>query len=133
MNDESNGNRIADAPGTAIVVVAAVVLLAPLVVLIVTRLRAEPDPAGFEREIERARAALSAKRPRDSLVPLARAARLRPDAFAVHNNYCVAYGLMKRRNEAVSACRRALQIEPANVLARNNLAWVESIEKDSEP
>lgn len=123
---------MADAPPTLLVAVVALLLLAPFVYLVVAGGRSEPPRGEYEREIERAEIALRANRPRESLVPLARAERLRPDAFAVHNNYCVAYGLLKRKREAVESCRRALRIEPST-LARNNLAWVQSLEEEKGP
>jgi Flp pilus assembly protein TadD len=130
---DANDRHLADGPSMLVVATAAVVLLAPLIVLLVFRLRATPDATEFEREIERARVALNAGKARDSLVPLARAARLRPGDFAVHNDYCVAYGLLKQKRAAVAACRRALEIAPDNQLARNNLAWVQSLEEVRGP
>jgi Tfp pilus assembly protein PilF len=128
----SEGKGTADAPPTVLVVVAAVLLVAPFFYLIASGGR-EPAQGDYEREIDRAQIALRANKPRESLVPLARAARLRPDAFAVHNNYCVAYGLLKRKREAVESCRRAVQIEPGSALARNNLTWVQGIDEGAAP
>lgn len=130
MSGGAEGKGTVDAPSVAVVAVVAVLLLAPLVFLVVSRTLAEPDPTEYERELNRAQKALDANKPRESLVALARAERLRPDTFAVHNNYCVAYGLLKRRREAVERCERALRAEPGSPLARNNLAWVRSLEPE---
>ncbi|HEX6272930.1 MAG TPA: hypothetical protein VFZ53_07820 [Polyangiaceae bacterium] len=133
VSGASEGKRTVDAPPAPLVAVAALLLFAPFVYLIAAGGRSEPGQDDYEREIGRAQSALRASKPRESLVPLARAARLRPDAFAVHNNYCVAYGLLKRKHDAVEACRRAIQIEPGSALARNNLAWVQSIDEGKAP
>jgi len=133
VSGASEGRKTVDAPPALLVAVAAVLLLAPFVYLIAAGGRSEPAQGDYEREIDRAQVALRANKPRESLVPLGRAARLRPDAFAVHNNYCVAYGLLKRKRDAVEACRRALELEPGSALARNNLAWVQSIDEAKAP
>ena len=49
----------------------------------------------------------------------------------MHNNLCVAYGLLGRKADAVAACQRALEKEPANQLARNNLSWVRTLAESS--
>ena len=87
--------------------------------------------AEFKSEIALSEQLLRGKSARESLVPLERARRLRPQAFAVHNNLCVAYGLLGRKAEAVAACQRALGKEPANQLARNNLSWVRTLAESS--
>jgi hypothetical protein len=88
---------------------------------------AEARAAEVERLIARSRSLLDGGQARASLTPLARARRLAPDSFAVQNNLCVAYGMLDRRHEAVERCRRAVELDPNDRLARNNLAWVESI------
>jgi Tfp pilus assembly protein PilF len=132
---KSRGRSIVDAPKAGLLVFVAVVLLLPPVTLLVKRLGGGEidEVAEFNREIELARTALDAGKARQSLVPLARAERLRPNAFPVHNNLCVAYGVLGRKREAVASCRRALQIEPGNQLARNNLKWVEGIQGAERP
>jgi Flp pilus assembly protein TadD len=132
VSSSSENRGTVDAPPALLVGVVAVLLAAPFVYLLAQG-GAGPAPGEYERELGRAEVALRANKPRESLVPLARAARLRPDAFAVHNNYCVAYGLLKRRREAVESCRRAIELEPGSALARNNLAWVQSIEEGKGP
>jgi tetratricopeptide (TPR) repeat protein len=87
------------------------------------------EPSAYEREIALSRGLLDQRRAKESLGPLERARRLEPEAFAVHNNLCVAHGILENRDEAVAACRHALQIDPKNTLAWNNLAWVASIQK----
>lgn len=85
----------------------------------------EPS-AAFSERLSRALALLNAGKPSESLPLLERCREERSDTFAVHNNLCVAYGMLQRRNEAVVACRRALALE-SNKLARGNLAWVSGI------
>jgi tetratricopeptide (TPR) repeat protein len=117
--------------GAATASVFAAVLLAPVAVLAATRLFAneEANASRLDHQINRSRALLDAQQARASLVPLERARRLDPDAFAVQNNLCVAYGMLERREEAMESCRRALAIQPDSGLARNNLAWVETIRR----
>jgi Flp pilus assembly protein TadD len=67
---------------------------------------------------------LQQKRPGESLLPLTEAARLDPKNDAVQNNLCFAHQLLGRTADARKACERALELNPANQLARNNLAWV---------
>jgi hypothetical protein len=45
----------------------------------------------------------------------------------VHNNLCVAYGMLQRKDEAVASCQHALKIDPNNQLGKNNLGWVSGI------
>ncbi|HTV23068.1 MAG TPA: hypothetical protein VMG12_30475, partial [Polyangiaceae bacterium] len=108
-----------------------VFVLAPLAILLAARAvdtpSAEARTAEVERLIARSRVLLDAAQARESLTPLERARRLAPDSLAVQNNLCVAYGILERRNEAVERCRRAVELAPEDVLARNNLAWVESL------
>lgn len=68
-----------------------------------------------------------------SLAVLERSAKLNPDGFAVHNNYCVAYGILQLRDQAVAECQRALEIEPSSQLAKNNLNWVSGIKPAALP
>ena len=117
------------AAGLAVRAALAAVLLAPVVVLVSARLFATKAASAstVEREIAQSRRRLDAGQARASLVPLERARRLAPDTFAVQNNLCVAYGMLGRREEAVESCRRAVAIEPESSLAKNTLAWVESL------
>lgn len=84
----------------------------------------------FDRQIALSRALLDARRAKESLVPLAQAARIDPNAFALHNNLCVAFGILERKHDAVTACRRAVELDPNDRLARNNLAWVSGLRDD---
>ncbi|HVZ33945.1 MAG TPA: hypothetical protein VG963_16070 [Polyangiaceae bacterium] len=126
-------SSIWDAPPKALLGALAVIILFPPLLLIGTRMGSERSgaqkTAEYDRQIEAARRLLDAKHARESLVPLARAQRLQPDSFAVYNNECVAYGLLDRKQEAVDACRHALSIDPSSDLAKNNLAWVQSIQE----
>jgi len=118
----------------------AVVLLIPLVMFVLKRTPAPPaapaaaaPASAFEQDIALARTLIDTGKPRESLVPLERAQRANPNAFAVYNNQCVAYGLLERRDEAVAACKRALEIDPSNQLGKNNLAWVAGIKPGAKP
>ncbi len=121
--------------GTAGAGALAAVLLAPFAVLVATRVFAvdESNASGVEREIAHSRRLLDAGQARASLVPLERARRHDPNAFAVQNNLCVAYGMLERKEEAVESCSRALSIQPDNGLAQNNLSWVKTIQRSSRP
>jgi Tfp pilus assembly protein PilF len=119
-----------------ITIVAA--MLIPLVLLVMVRAKAERAPAPtskltFDQYIAQARQFLDSQKPQESLAPLERALELRPKSFAVHNNQCVAFGLLARKDEAIAACRQAIAIEPTNRLARNNLRWVQSIGVGAAP
>jgi tetratricopeptide (TPR) repeat protein len=81
----------------------------------------------YKVQIELARQMLDKGQAQEALVPLERSRELDPDAFAVQNNYCVAFGILQRRDEAVNACQRALEIDPDSQLAKNNLNWVSGI------
>jgi Flp pilus assembly protein TadD len=74
-----------------------------------------------------ARKLIEASKPREALVLLARARKANPNDFAVYNNLCVAHGMLQNREEAISACQRALEVKPESQLGKNNLAWVQSI------
>lgn len=113
----------------------AIFILSPLLFLVQRRVasgssQAQVD-AEYANQIALSQQLLQGGRARESLVPLERARRLRPQAFAVHNNLCFAYGLLGRKRDAVAACQRALQQEPANQLARNNLSWVRKLPESS--
>ena len=108
-----------------------VFVLVPPSVLVGHRALSEPSAEVRAAEvghlIAASRQLLDTGKARASLTPLSRARRLAPDSFPVQNNLCVAYGILERRTEAIESCRRALEIVPEDGLARNNLAWVESI------
>jgi Tfp pilus assembly protein PilF len=114
---------------------AAVLALSPLVFLVQQRIARDSSPAQvlaeFGSQIALSQQLLQGGSARESLVPLERARRLRPQAFAVHNNLCFAYGLLGRKADAVAACQRALEQEPDNQLARNNLSWVRKLTENS--
>lgn len=83
-------------------------------------------PKTYAERLALALALIKEGKPSDSLPLLRRCREERPDEFVVHNNLCVAYGMLGRRNEAVVACRRAFGPTASN-LARSNLTWVSSI------
>ena len=62
-----------------------------------------------------------------SLPLLDRAAEMQPQSALVHNNMCVAYGLLLDRDRAVQECSTATALDPKFELARNNLRWVSQI------
>jgi hypothetical protein len=135
VNEDLQRTSILDGPRLVVVMVLAFVVAFPPLLLLVWSLGADPGAAAaaveFGPHIERARVLLAAGKARESLVPIERARRLIPEAFPVHNNLCVAYGLLKRKAEAVAACQHALTIEPSNQLAKNNLAWVQGIAEET--
>jgi tetratricopeptide (TPR) repeat protein len=74
--------------------------------------------------VDQSRDLLEKGEAQESLAVLERSAELNPNSFAVHNNYCVAYGNLGLRDQAIAECQRALDIEPDNQLGKNNLNWV---------
>jgi Flp pilus assembly protein TadD len=87
----------------------------------------KPPSAEYLVQLELARSLLDANKAQEALAPLERCRLEQPEAFAVHNNLCVAYGILQRKAEAVAACEHALKIDPTNQLGKNNLGWVSSI------
>jgi Flp pilus assembly protein TadD len=76
---------------------------------------------------------LQQNKPTESLLPLAEAARLDPKNDGVQNNLCFALKLLGHTQEARAACERALELNPANQLARNNLSWVNGPSSGAAP
>jgi len=133
MLDRNVSNAVTRPPSRPWRALGAIFALFPLVFLIQQRIargRAQSD-GQFQEQIALSQQLLQLGSARESLVPLERARRARPQAFAVHNNLCFAYGLLRRKDEAVRACERALELEPANQLARNNLRWVRTLAASS--
>ena len=56
----------------------------------------------------------------------------RPDYAAAFNNICAAYNALQQWDRAIAAGERAVQLNPANQLARNNLAWAKKQKAVSE-
>jgi Flp pilus assembly protein TadD len=83
--------------------------------------------AEYLAQLELGKSLLDANEAEAALAPLERARRQQPEAFAVHNNLCVAYGMLQRRDEAIASCQHALTIEAGNQLGKNNLAWVSGL------
>jgi Flp pilus assembly protein TadD len=92
-----------------------------------TRVLTPEEEAEYVQSIDAARQLLDKNDARESLPLLQRSEELKPDAFAVHNNFCVAYGMLGQRDDAVVACERAVEIDPASQLAKNNLNWVSGL------
>lgn len=63
----------------------------------------------------------------EALVVLDRALRIDAANGSVLNNLCVAHGLLRQRDEAVSACEKAVAQSPFEPLPANNLAWVRGL------
>jgi Flp pilus assembly protein TadD len=107
------------------------VLLVPLL-LAGIRFRSGMDSATaaltFERDMAQAIQLLSSGKARESLDVLERAEQLNADVFVLHNNRCIAHAQLGEVSAAVRACRRALELDPGSQLARNNLAWVQTLE-----
>jgi len=125
-----------------------VLLLGPLGALLLHRALSDDAPrtatvsaaearqsadAQFEALLRETQRLLDAKRAEESLAPLQRALQLRPEDARVHNNLCVAYGLLGRRGDAVAACQRALRLDPTMTRAANNLRWVSSLPERPTP
>ena len=87
----------------------------------------QPQSPEFVREIGLSRSLIETGKADEALTVLEETREATPDAFAVHNNLCVAYGVLGRKEEAVSSCRLAVELDPTSQLAKNNLAWVSSI------
>jgi len=87
----------------------------------------QAEEVEFAASVDESRALIDRGEAQESLTVLERSAKLNPDAFAVHNNYCVAYGNLGLRDQAVAECQRALEIEPDNQLGKNNLNWVSGL------
>lgn len=51
--------------------------------------------------------------------------RLEPDSKYAYNNICSSYNALKKYEEAMKACKKALEIDPDYQLAKNNLKWIE--------
>lgn len=122
----------------------ALVLLLPMVALFVHRcgevpatrpsaLPLESRPGRLAAQIEVTRALLQKNDGRGALALLLPLSADNPDNPAVLNNLCVAYGLLGKRNAAVAACTRCLQIDPNHQLAKANLNWVEHLTESLAP
>jgi Flp pilus assembly protein TadD len=89
--------------------------------------------AEYTQTIDESRQLLDKGDAQKSLAALERSAQLNPDGFAVHNNYCVAYGILQLRDQAVAECQRAVELDPNSQLAKNNLNWVSGIKPAPVP
>lgn len=54
-----------------------------------------------------------------------RALQYNPKSAIAYNNLCSAYNALEKWDEAASACREALKLDPGFQLAKNNLNWSE--------
>ena len=77
----------------------------------------------FGNYIDLSAAYINNRQPEKSLEPLAKAHLLRPKNAVVYNNFGVAYILLKRYDEGIAACRKAINLDPTFQLAKNNLNW----------
>lgn len=90
--------------------------------------RSEPrmavkDLSAYNNYINLAAGFINSNQPEKSLEPLEKAKALNPDSAVVYNNLGVAYILLGRIDEGIAACRRAVELDPAFQLAKNNLNW----------
>ena len=65
------------------------------------------------------------KRFEESILAAREALRRRPTFDSAWINICAAYNELGEWKKAAEACQRALELNPASQLARNNLAWTE--------
>jgi len=132
------------APGPVVLTVVAGALLLPLFALFVHRLgelppshptaaRIQPSLSRLEAQVEVSRALLQKNDGRGALALLLPLNAGNPDNPSVLNNLCVAYGILGKRNEAVAACTRCLEIDPNHRLAKANLNWVRQLPENSAP
>jgi hypothetical protein len=63
----------------------------------------------------------------EALAILDRALGIDAANASVFNNVCVAHGLLRHRQQAVSACEKAVALNPVEPLPANNLAWVRGL------
>jgi Flp pilus assembly protein TadD len=63
----------------------------------------------------------------EALAILDRALGIDAANASVFNNVCVAHGLLRHRQQAVSACEKAVALNPVEALPANNLAWVRGL------
>jgi tetratricopeptide (TPR) repeat protein len=66
---------------------------------------------------------INSHQPEKSLAPLEMAKKINPRSAVVYNNFGVAYLLLKRYDEGIAACRKAIELDPSFQLAKNNLNW----------
>ena len=76
--------------------------------------------------------AIDAGKPGEALRAFQSADQLDPRNAVVQNNLCVANTLLARYDDAVGACKAALNLQPDFQLAKNNLAWALSERAKSE-
>ena len=121
--------------------VVAAALLGPLAVLLHKRAPvpshggpvqacsalASSKTANFQELINCSQLLIDQHHEMQSLPLLERAAEMQPQSALVHNNMCVAYGLLLDRDRAVQECSTATALDPKFELARNNLRWVSQI------
>jgi tetratricopeptide (TPR) repeat protein len=92
--------------------------------------RGSSPPAGEDGAREALQASfalLEARQAEAALVTLQRALPLAPGNAQLWTNLCVAHGVLGNREEAVTACSRAVALDPFQQRYVNNLAWVRSL------
>ncbi|HVR20232.1 MAG TPA: hypothetical protein VMS65_11065, partial [Polyangiaceae bacterium] len=94
------------------------------------------DPAELARHVQtlvaKGQRALDEGKPDQAIVEFLRADQIDPRNAVVQNNLCVANTLLRRYDDALGACKAALNLEPDFQLAKNNLAWALSEREKSE-
>lgn len=63
----------------------------------------------------------------ESIAASQKALRLKADFAEAYNNLCVAYIKLNLKKPAINACQQAINLNTNFPLARNNLAWAESL------
>jgi predicted Zn-dependent protease len=123
---------------------AAGVLVLPMIALFVHRFgevppsrssapRVQPALSRLDAQVEVSRTLLQKNDARGALALLLPLNAESPDHPSVLNNLCVAYGMLGKRNEAVAACARCLELDSNHQLAKANLNWVRQLPETSAP
>lgn len=81
--------------------------------------------------IEQSRQALNSAQPEAAISVLREAERVDPKNATIQNNLCVALIGVQKYDEAIAACNAAIGLQPDFQLARNNLAWAQSVKAQS--
>jgi len=77
----------------------------------------------FDNLLNLSMAYIHSNMPGKSIEPLNKAAQLNPGSAVVYNNLGVAYTMLQQYQNGIDACNKALKIDTAFQLAKNNLKW----------
>lgn len=81
--------------------------------------------SSFEHLINLSQAYINGQMPGKSIPLLKKAIILQPNSAAAYNNLGVAYTLLQQFSDGVTACTKAVQLDPKFQLAQNNLQWAQ--------